>query len=148
MAIAEQHDDVILTCDGGMMRVPGSNGSFLDANARGADIRIVYSPLDALRIARDNPDRQVIFYAIGFETTALSTALTLPCAPNRRSAIALSLVGRTCVGSLARSRSATFGLMELWCGSEEPDEPDPVHRPDDGAGHDARRYYGRHDNRD
>jgi hydrogenase expression/formation protein HypD len=76
IAIAE-HDDVILTCFGDMMRVPGSNGSFLDAKARGADIRMVYSPLDALRIARDNPDRQVVFYAIGFETTAPSTALTL-----------------------------------------------------------------------
>jgi len=77
MAITEQHDDVILTCFGDMMRVPGSNGSFLDANARGADIRMVYSPLDALRIAREHPDRQVVFYAIGFETTAPSTALTL-----------------------------------------------------------------------
>ncbi|HEY0560902.1 MAG: hydrogenase expression/formation protein HypD [Mycobacterium sp.] len=76
IAIAE-HDGVILTCFGDMMRVPGSRGSFLDANARGADIRMVYSPLDALRIARQNPDRQVVFYAIGFETTAPSTALTI-----------------------------------------------------------------------
>jgi hydrogenase expression/formation protein HypD len=60
-----------------MMRVPGGRGSFLEANARGADIRMVYSPLDALRIARQNPDRQVVFYAIGFETTAPSTALTV-----------------------------------------------------------------------
>jgi hydrogenase expression/formation protein HypD len=60
-----------------MMRVPGGRGSFLDANARGADIRMVYSPLDALRIARQNPDRQIVFYAIGFETTAPSTALTV-----------------------------------------------------------------------
>jgi hydrogenase expression/formation protein HypD len=77
ITIAEQHEDMILTCFGDMMRVPGSNGSFLDANARGADIRMVYSPLDALRIAKENPDRQVVFYAIGFETTAPSTALTL-----------------------------------------------------------------------
>jgi hydrogenase expression/formation protein HypD len=76
-ALAESDDDLILTCFGDMMRVPGSNGSFLDANARGADIRMVYSPLDALRIAREHPDRQVVFYAIGFETTAPSTALTL-----------------------------------------------------------------------
>ena len=76
IAIAEQ-PGVIVTCFGDMMRVPGGRGSFLDANARGADIRMVYSPLDALRIARDNPDRQVVFYAIGFETTAPSTALTL-----------------------------------------------------------------------
>ena len=76
IAIAEQ-PGVILTCFGDMMRVPGGNGSFLEANARGADIRMVYSPLDALRIARENPDREVVFYAIGFETTAPSTALTV-----------------------------------------------------------------------
>lgn len=77
IAIAEEHPEVTLTCFGDMMRVPGSNGSFLDASARGADVRMVYSPLDALRIAREEPDRQVVFYAIGFETTAPSTALTL-----------------------------------------------------------------------
>jgi hydrogenase expression/formation protein HypD len=60
-----------------MMRVPGSKGSPLESKARGADVRIVYSPLDALKIARQNPDRQVVFFAIGFETTAPSTALTL-----------------------------------------------------------------------
>src|SRR3954454_7122309 len=60
-----------------MMRVPGSNGTLLEAKAAGADVRMVYSPLDALRIAKSNPDRDVIFYAIGFETTAPSTALTL-----------------------------------------------------------------------
>jgi hydrogenase expression/formation protein HypD len=76
--IAVAHEPgVILACFGDMMRVPGSAGSFQDANARGADIRIVYSPLDALRIARQEPARQVVFFAIGFETTAPSTALTL-----------------------------------------------------------------------
>src|SRR4026208_358499 len=68
---------VIFTCLGDMLRVPGSKGTLLEAKAEGADIRMVYSPLDALRIARENPDRQVVFYAIGFETTAPSTALTL-----------------------------------------------------------------------
>ncbi len=76
IAIAHR-EGVILTCFGDMMRVPGGNGSFLDANAAGADIRMVYSPLDALRIARQNPDKHVVFYAIGFETTAPSTALTV-----------------------------------------------------------------------
>ncbi len=77
-AIALAHiDGVILTCFGDMLRVPGSNGSLLEAKAEGADIRIVYSPLDALRIAKANPGREVIFFAIGFETTAPSTALTL-----------------------------------------------------------------------
>ena len=56
---------------------PRFRQTFLDARAEGADIRIVYSPLDALRIARSNPDRQVVFFAIGFETTAPSTALTM-----------------------------------------------------------------------
>ncbi|HEY3998976.1 MAG TPA: hydrogenase formation protein HypD [Candidatus Xenobia bacterium] len=69
--------DVILTTFGDMMRVPGGHGSFLDANARGCDIRMVYSPLDALRVARQNPGKRVVFMGIGFETTAPSTALTL-----------------------------------------------------------------------
>jgi hydrogenase expression/formation protein HypD len=68
---------VIFTCFGDMLRVPGSSETLLDAKASGADVRMVYSPLDALRIARNNPDRQVVFFAIGFETTAPSTALTL-----------------------------------------------------------------------
>ncbi len=76
IALAQQ-EGVIFTCFGDMLRVPGSKGSFLDAKAEGADIRMVYSPLDALRLAKSNPDRQVIFFAIGFETTAPSTALTL-----------------------------------------------------------------------
>ncbi len=76
MAIAE-NEEVIFTCFGDMMRVPGSEKSFQDAKAGGADIRMVYSPLDALRIAKANPDRVVVFFAIGFETTAPSTALTL-----------------------------------------------------------------------
>ncbi len=70
-------EGVILTCFGDMMRVPGSESTFLEAKAAGADIRMVYSPLDALRIAKQNPDRTVVFFAIGFETTAPSTALTL-----------------------------------------------------------------------
>ena len=76
MAIAER-PEVIFTTFGDMMRVPGSRGSLLDAKARGADVRFVYSPLDALRIARERRDRTVVFFAIGFETTAPSTAATL-----------------------------------------------------------------------
>ncbi len=76
ISIAER-PEVIFTTFGDMMRVPGSRGSLLDAKARGADVRMVYSPLDALRIARENPDRDVVFYAIGFETTTPSTAITL-----------------------------------------------------------------------
>jgi hydrogenase expression/formation protein HypD len=72
-----QESGVIFTCFGDMMRVPGSEATLQEAKARGADVRMVYSPLDALRIAKSNPDQEVVFFAIGFETTAPSTALTL-----------------------------------------------------------------------
>ena len=68
---------VIFTTFGDMMRVPGSKTSLLDAKASGADVRMVYSPLDALKIAKKNPDRSVVFLALGFETTAPSTAMTI-----------------------------------------------------------------------
>ena len=70
-------EGVIFACFGDMMRVPGSRGTLLEAKAAGADVRVVYSPLDALRLAKANPERDVVFFAIGFETTAPSTALTL-----------------------------------------------------------------------
>jgi hydrogenase expression/formation protein HypD len=76
IAIASR-PEVIFTCFGDMLRVPGSEQTLADAKAAGADVRMVYSPLDALRVARNNPDREVVFFAIGFETTAPSTALTL-----------------------------------------------------------------------
>jgi hydrogenase expression/formation protein HypD len=68
---------VVFAAFGDMMRVPGTLGSPLEHKARGADVRIVYSPSDALKLARANPDKHVMFFAIGFETTAPSTALTL-----------------------------------------------------------------------
>ncbi len=76
IAVAE-HPGVIFTSFGDMMRVPGSKGTLLEAKARGADVRFVYSPLDALRIAVENPTREVVFFAVGFETTAPSTAVTI-----------------------------------------------------------------------
>ena len=76
VALAER-PDVIFATFGDAMRVPGSRKSLLHAKADGADIRMVYSPLDALDLARKNPDRQVIFFALGFETTMPSTALTV-----------------------------------------------------------------------
>jgi hydrogenase expression/formation protein HypD len=76
IAIARQ-PGVILTCFGDMMRVPGGKGSLTEAKAAGADVRMVYSPLDALRIAQANRGREVVFFAVGFETTAPSTALTI-----------------------------------------------------------------------
>jgi hydrogenase expression/formation protein HypD len=69
--------DVIFCTFGDMMRVPGGRGSLLHAKAQGADIRMVYSPLDALAVARDHPDREVVFFAIGFETTAPATAMSV-----------------------------------------------------------------------
>jgi hydrogenase expression/formation protein HypD len=68
---------IIFTTFGDMMRVPGSKTSLFDAKAAGADVRMVYSPLDVLKIAKKNPDRRVVFLGLGFETTAPSTALTV-----------------------------------------------------------------------
>jgi hydrogenase expression/formation protein HypD len=79
LALAAQ-PDFIFAAFGDMMRVPGTHGSPLEYKARGMDVRIVYSPADALKLARNNPEKHVMFFAIGFETTAPSTALTLVCA--------------------------------------------------------------------
>jgi hydrogenase expression/formation protein HypD len=68
---------VIFTSYGDMLRVPGSTTDLLALKARGADIRTVYSPLDAVRIAREHPDREVVFFAIGFETTAPANAMAV-----------------------------------------------------------------------
>ena len=76
VALAET-PGVIFTTFGDAMRVPGSRKSLLQAKADGADIRMVYSPLDALKLARENPDREVIFFGLGFETTMPSTAFTV-----------------------------------------------------------------------
>jgi len=76
VSIAEQ-PRVIFTTFGDAMRVPGSNKSLLQAKADGADVRMVYSPMDALAIARANPEREVVFFGLGFETTMPSTALTI-----------------------------------------------------------------------
>ena len=68
---------MIFTTFGDAMRVPGSKKSLLQAKAEGADVRMVYSPLDSLQIAKNNPDKQIVFFALGFETTMPSTALTV-----------------------------------------------------------------------
>jgi len=72
-----QREDVILVSYGDMLRVPGSKMDLFSAKARGADVRMVYSPLDALRIARLNPGRKVVFLAVGFETTAPANAMAV-----------------------------------------------------------------------
>ncbi len=76
LSLAADHHAIFATF-GDVMRVPGRHGSPLQHMARGLDVRMVYSPLDALELARRHPDRQVVFFAIGFETTAPSTALTI-----------------------------------------------------------------------
>ena len=72
--------NVILASFGDMLRVPGSGGSLLEARSRGADVRMVYSPLEALALARENPDREVVFLAVGFETTAPGNAMAVKAA--------------------------------------------------------------------
>ena len=76
LALARDHGAILATF-GDVMRVPGRHGSPLQHMARGVDVRMVYSPLDALQLARAHPERHVVFFAIGFETTAPSTALTI-----------------------------------------------------------------------
>ena len=69
--------DVIFTSYGDMLRVPGSGRDLFSVRANGGDIRVVYSPLDAVKIAQDNPEKQVVFFAIGFETTAPANAMSV-----------------------------------------------------------------------
>jgi hydrogenase expression/formation protein HypD len=76
LAIAAQ-PGVIFTSYGDMLRVPGSGRDLFAERAQGADVRVVYSPLDALRLAQQNPDKQVVFFAIGFETTAPANAMSV-----------------------------------------------------------------------
>jgi hydrogenase expression/formation protein HypD len=75
--------DVIFTSFGDMLRVPGSRGDLLQLKSNGSDIRIVYSPLDAVNLAAANPDKQVVFFAIGFETTAPPNAMAVWLAHQR-----------------------------------------------------------------
>ncbi|MFN8621126.1 MAG: hydrogenase formation protein HypD [Chloroflexota bacterium] len=82
LAIAAR-PDVIFTSYGDMLRVPGSTTDLLALKARGADVRIVYSPLDSVRIALANPDKQVVFFAVGFETTAPANAMAVAEAARR-----------------------------------------------------------------
>ncbi|MHC4959264.1 MAG: hydrogenase formation protein HypD, partial [Planctomycetota bacterium] len=70
-------DEVIFASFGDMLRVPGSESDLLKVKAAGGDVRIVYSPLDAVKLARQNPSRQVVFFAVGFETTAPANAMAV-----------------------------------------------------------------------
>ena len=75
-----QQPDTILTSFGDVLRVPGSEMSLQQANAKGADVRILYSPFDAIELAKSNPDKRVVFFAIGFDTTMPSVAFTIQAA--------------------------------------------------------------------
>jgi hydrogenase expression/formation protein HypD len=72
-----EEKNVILCSFGDMLRVPGSRKSLLDAKAKGADVRILYSPLEAVNLAKQSPDREIVFFAVGFETTAPANALSV-----------------------------------------------------------------------
>lgn len=76
LAIAAQ-PNVIFTSYGDMLRVPGSHGDLFSVRAEGGDVRVVYSPLDALKIAQENPEKEVVFFAIGFETTAPANVMSV-----------------------------------------------------------------------
>jgi hydrogenase expression/formation protein HypD len=78
------HPDVIFTSFGDMLRVPGTRGDLLAVKSRGGDVRIVYSPLDALKLAQANPTKQVVFFAVGFETTAPANAMSVYQAAQQR----------------------------------------------------------------
>jgi hydrogenase expression/formation protein HypD len=81
LAIAS-HPNVIFTSYGDMLRVPGSGRDLFSVRAAGGNVRVVYSPLDALKIARENPEKEVVFFAIGFETTAPANAMSVLQAKN------------------------------------------------------------------
>jgi len=74
---------IVIACFGDLLRVPGSRMSLLDAKAKGADVRVVYSVSDAVQMARSEADREFVFFAVGFETTAPSTAVEVSLAPPR-----------------------------------------------------------------
>ncbi len=76
--------NVIVATFGDMLRVPGSRGSLLDARSRGSQVRMVYSPMDAVSLAQSHPEKEVVFLAVGFETTAAATAIALLQAKARR----------------------------------------------------------------
>jgi hydrogenase expression/formation protein HypD len=96
VAIASR-DEVILTSFGDMLRVPGTHADLFAVRARGGDVRVVYSPLDAVKLAQDNPGRQVVFFAIGFETTAPANAMAALAARARGVPNFSMLVSQVCV---------------------------------------------------
>ena len=97
--------DVIFCSFGDMLRVPGSDGDLFSIKSKGGDVRVVYSPLDCLKIARANPDKQVVFFAIGFETTAPANAM-LAWRAQQDGVKNVSLLVPTCCAAVDRCNSA------------------------------------------
>jgi len=95
--------EVIFTSFGDMLRVPGSHGDLFSVRAEGGDVRVVYSPLDAVEIAAANPDREVVFFAIGFETTAPANAASVVAARHRGLENFSVLVSHVCVPGAMRA---------------------------------------------
>ena len=102
IAIAS-NPNVIFTSYGDMLRVPGSNQDLFSVRASGGDVRVVYSPIEALRIAKENPDRQVVFFGIGFETTAPSNAISVIKAKAEKIKNYSMLVSHVCVPPAMRA---------------------------------------------
>lgn len=102
IAIAS-NPDVVFTSYGDMLRVPGSNQDLFSVRASGGDVRVVYSPIEALRIAEENPDRQVVFFGIGFETTAPSNAISVIKARAQKINNYSMLVSHVCVPPAMRA---------------------------------------------
>jgi hydrogenase expression/formation protein HypD len=96
LAIARR-PDVIFTSYGDMLRVPGSTVDLFNVRAKGGDVRVIYSPLEALKIAQANPDKEVVFFAIGFETTAPANAMTVLQAQKKNIKNFSVLVSHVCV---------------------------------------------------
>ena len=102
IAIAS-NPNVIFTSYGDMLRVPGSNQDLFSVRAAGGDVRVVYSPIEALRIAKENPDQQVVFFGIGFETTAPSNAISVIKARAEKIDNYSMLVSHVCVPPAMRA---------------------------------------------
>jgi hydrogenase expression/formation protein HypD len=102
LAIARR-PEVIFTSFGDMLRVPGTDGDLFSVRAAGGDVRVVYSPLDAVRLAAEHPDREVVFFAIGFETTAPANAMSVVEAQRRGLRNFSVLVSHACVPGAMRA---------------------------------------------
>jgi hydrogenase expression/formation protein HypD len=103
-AIALAKNPTVILCSfGDMLRVPGSTQSLLEAKAEGADVRMVYSPLEAVKLAQENPKKEIVFFAVGFETTAPANALSVIQADKMGSKelqhFSIACVGASCHGS-------------------------------------------------